>query len=207
MSAGNSTQGAEHWLLSILLQEFEQFHFLFWCGQYNDGLVVNNVDHDRMLLSAQSDLCLHCCLLGHHSLSEYIVLLWYVVKILGVPHFIVEMFCFCFWFWSFIHIRNHTFVQYFMATRHSGVQERAKLLKQLLVMLCLAHLSIKCSRWAIVITLCPLTCPSWVVRLHQSFKRHLLLTLKMPRKTTSENVICLCRLLHLLASFSNFFWI
>ena len=57
---------------------------------------MNNVDHDRMLLSAQSDLCLHCCLLGHHSLSEYIVLLWYVVKILGVPHFIVEMFLFLF---------------------------------------------------------------------------------------------------------------
>ena len=29
------------------------------------------------------------------------------------------------------------------------------------------------------------------------------LTLKMPRKTTSENVICLCRLLHLLANFSD----
>ena len=29
------------------------------------------------------------------------------------------------------------------------------------------------------------------------------LTLKMPRKPASENVICLCRLLHLLANFSN----
>ena len=31
----------------------------------------------------------------------------------------------------------------------------------------------------------------------------LFLTLKMPRKTTSENAICLCRLLCLLANFSN----
>ena len=30
-----------------------------------------------------------------------------------------------------------------------------------------------------------------------------ILTLKMPRKTTSENVICLCCRLHLLANFSN----
>ena len=29
------------------------------------------------------------------------------------------------------------------------------------------------------------------------------LTLKAPRKTASENVVCLCRLLHLLANFSN----
>ena len=30
-----------------------------------------------------------------------------------------------------------------------------------------------------------------------------LLTLKAPRKSASENVVCLCRLLHLLANFSN----
>ena len=30
-----------------------------------------------------------------------------------------------------------------------------------------------------------------------------LLALKVPRKTTSENVICLCCLLHLFANFSN----
>ena len=30
-----------------------------------------------------------------------------------------------------------------------------------------------------------------------------ILTLKVPRKTASENVVCLCRLLHLLANFSN----
>ena len=35
------------------------------------------------------------------------------------------------------------------------------------------------------------------------FISYLLLTLKIPRKTTSENVVCLCRLLHLLANFSN----
>ena len=29
------------------------------------------------------------------------------------------------------------------------------------------------------------------------------LTLKAPRKSASENVVCLCRLLHLLANFSN----
>ena len=29
------------------------------------------------------------------------------------------------------------------------------------------------------------------------------LTLKMPRKTASENVVCLCRLLNILANFSN----
>ena len=29
------------------------------------------------------------------------------------------------------------------------------------------------------------------------------LTLKVPRKSASENVVCLCRLLHLLANFSN----
>ena len=30
-----------------------------------------------------------------------------------------------------------------------------------------------------------------------------LLTLKMPRKHASENVVCLCRLLNILANFSN----
>ena len=33
--------------------------------------------------------------------------------------------------------------------------------------------------------------------------RYFLLTLKTPRKSASENVVCLCRLLHLLANFSN----
>ena len=32
-----------------------------------------------------------------------------------------------------------------------------------------------------------------------------MLTLKAPRKTASENVICLCRLLNILADFSNLF--
>ena len=32
-----------------------------------------------------------------------------------------------------------------------------------------------------------------------------LLTLKTPRKTASENVVCLCRLLNILANFSNLF--
>ena len=31
------------------------------------------------------------------------------------------------------------------------------------------------------------------------------LTLKAPRKTASENVVCLCRLLNILANFSNLF--
>ena len=32
------------------------------------------------------------------------------------------------------------------------------------------------------------------------------LTLKTPRKPASENVVCLCRLLNILANFSNLFW-
>ena len=32
-----------------------------------------------------------------------------------------------------------------------------------------------------------------------------ILTLKMPRKPASENVVCLCRLLNILANFSNLF--
>ena len=32
------------------------------------------------------------------------------------------------------------------------------------------------------------------------------LTLKAPRKTASENVVCLCRLLNILADFSNLFY-
>ena len=31
------------------------------------------------------------------------------------------------------------------------------------------------------------------------------LTLKVPRKSASENVVCLCRLLNILANFSNLF--
>ena len=31
------------------------------------------------------------------------------------------------------------------------------------------------------------------------------LTLKMPRKPASENVVCLCRLLNILANYSNLF--
>ena len=34
---------------------------------------------------------------------------------------------------------------------------------------------------------------------------HLTLTLKLPRKPASENVVCLCRLLNILANFSNIF--
>ena len=33
----------------------------------------------------------------------------------------------------------------------------------------------------------------------------LMLTLKVPRKPASENVVCLCRLLNILANFSNLF--
>ena len=33
------------------------------------------------------------------------------------------------------------------------------------------------------------------------------LTLKAPRKPTSENVVCLCRLLNILANFSTYFCI
>ena len=32
-----------------------------------------------------------------------------------------------------------------------------------------------------------------------------MLTLKAPRKTASENVVCLCRLLNILANFPNLF--
>ena len=34
---------------------------------------------------------------------------------------------------------------------------------------------------------------------------HFLLTLKAPRKPASENVLCLCHLLNILANFSNLF--
>ena len=50
-------------------------------------------------------------------------------------------------------------------------------------------------------------------RLQSSFMRttkthrRQLLTLKMPRKPASENVVCLCRLLNILTNFSNFFCI
>ena len=37
------------------------------------------------------------------------------------------------------------------------------------------------------------------------FEYLLLLTLKAPRKPASENVVCLCRLLNILAHFSNLF--
>ena len=33
------------------------------------------------------------------------------------------------------------------------------------------------------------------------------LTLKMPRKSASENIVCLCHLLNILANFSNLFFI
>ena len=33
----------------------------------------------------------------------------------------------------------------------------------------------------------------------------MMLILKAPRKTASENVVCLCRLLNILADFSNLF--
>ena len=41
--------------------------------------------------------------------------------------------------------------------------------------------------------------------LHRRSKRHVL-TLKAPRKPTSENVVCLCRLLNILANFSKLFF-
>ena len=37
------------------------------------------------------------------------------------------------------------------------------------------------------------------------FDPYNILTLKTPRKTASENVVCLCRLLNILADFSNLF--
>ena len=40
---------------------------------------------------------------------------------------------------------------------------------------------------------------------HHRFERRAVLTLKAPRITTSENVVCLCRLLNILADFSNLF--
>ena len=36
-------------------------------------------------------------------------------------------------------------------------------------------------------------------------KMHVMLTLKMPRKPASENFVCSCRLLNILANFSNLF--
>ena len=33
------------------------------------------------------------------------------------------------------------------------------------------------------------------------------LTLKTPRKPAPENVVCLCRLLYILAKFSNLIWV
>ena len=41
-------------------------------------------------------------------------------------------------------------------------------------------------------------------RIYEAFKQVRILTLKAPRKTASENVVCLCRLLNL-ADFSNLF--
>ena len=41
---------------------------------------------------------------------------------------------------------------------------------------------------------------SWVI--NTELKQDII-TLKVPRKSASENVVCLCRLLHLLANFSN----
>ena len=46
--------------------------------------------------------------------------------------------------------------------------------------------------------------PTTLVRKVTSFIM-ILLTLKAPRKPASENVICLCRLLNILANFSNLF--
>ena len=39
-----------------------------------------------------------------------------------------------------------------------------------------------------------------------TIKRKEYLTLKAPRKTASENVVCLCRLLNILANFSKLFF-
>ena len=42
-------------------------------------------------------------------------------------------------------------------------------------------------------------------RLLALYGRRAILTLKAPRQTASENVVCLCRLLNILADFSNLF--
>ena len=45
---------------------------------------------------------------------------------------------------------------------------------------------------------------SFALKRRQIYQVYLVsLTLKAPRKSASENVVCLCRLLHLLANFSN----
>ena len=52
--------------------------------------------------------------------------------------------------------------------------------------------------YTIIISLFVLQNKTWITSWY-------LLTLKMPRKTASENVVCLCRLLNILANFSNLF--
>ena len=48
----------------------------------------------------------------------------------------------------------------------------------------------------------PITRLQWFKAVHES---PIDLTLKLPRKSASENVVCLCRLLNILANFSNLF--
>ena len=45
------------------------------------------------------------------------------------------------------------------------------------------------------------------IYLHKLYRqvKSMVLTRKAPRKTASENVVCLCRLLNILATFSNLF--
>ena len=45
--------------------------------------------------------------------------------------------------------------------------------------------------------------PSDISYLHVEIRT--ILTLKMPRKPASKNIVCLCRLLNILANFSNLF--
>ena len=48
-------------------------------------------------------------------------------------------------------------------------------------------------------------CSDHVTYLSRLMKALIFLTLKTPRKLASENVVCLCRLLNILADFSNLF--
>ena len=52
--------------------------------------------------------------------------------------------------------------------------------------------------------MCPFSSSAHTLYPPHAFTIHPL-TLKAPRKTASENVVCLCRLLNILANFSNLF--
>ena len=66
-------------------------------------------------------------------------------------------------------------------------------------------------RWAqqprTVAELCNALEAEWYNMSRMYINRLITLTLKTPRKPASENVVCLCRLLNILANFSNLFCI